>query len=180
MKNKLPTALCVVIAVALVAFGLLYGTWSGFREDRAQVDELLTMENGLLDVLSYRAADGINLSVVAKRHLPAQDEDLMALERYARQQQQTAEVRASTSLDHAVSEAFDAVNAKLKETVSFQQSQRDQRYLDMLTADFNSLRASDVVSAYNQAASDFNSQLAQPVSGYLASLLGIEKCPLYE
>jgi len=180
MKNKLPTALCVVIAVALVAFGLLYGTWSGFREDRAQVDELLTMENGLLDVLSYRAADGINLSAVAKRHLPAQDEDLKQLETFARQLQQASEMRASISLDHAVTEAFEAVSVKLKETVSFQQSQRDQRYLDMLTADFSSLRASDVVSAYNQAASDFNSQLAQPVSGCLASLLGVEKCPLYE
>lgn len=180
MKNKLPTALCVVIAVVLVAFGLLYGTWSGFREDRAQVDELLTMENGLLDVLSYRAADGINLSAVAKRHLPAADEDLQELETFARQLQQAAEMRASTSLDHAVAEAFEVVSAKLKENASFQQSQRDQRYLDMLTADFNSLLASDVVSAYNQAASDFNHQLAQPVSGYLASLLGIEKCPLYD
>ena len=180
MKNKLPTALCVLIALVLVAFGLLYGTWSGFREDRAQVDELLTMENGLLDVLSYRAADGINLSAVAKRHLPAQDENLQELETFARQLQQAAEVRASTSLDHAVAEAFEAVSAKLKENASFQQSQRDQRYLDMLTADFNSLLASDVVSAYNQAAAHFNSQLAQPVSGYLASLLGIEKCPLYE
>ncbi len=180
MRNKLPTALCVVIAAVLVAFGLLYGTWSGFREDRAQVDELLTMENGLLDVLSYRAADGINLSTVAKRHLPAQDEDLIALETFARQLQQASEVRASTSLDHAVADAFDAVSAKLKETASFQQSQRDQRYLDMLTADFSSLHASEIVSTYNQAASGFNGRLAQPVSGTLAALLGIEKCPLYE
>ena len=180
MKNKLPTALCALIAAALVAFGLLYGTWSGFREDRAQVDELLTMENGLLDVLSYRAADGLNLCAVAKRHLPAADEDLIALERYGRELQQAAEARVSTSLDHVVSEAFAAVSAKLKENAGFRQSQRDQRYLDMLTADFNSLLASDVVTAYNQAAADFNSQLAQPVSGWLASLLGIEKCPLYE
>ena len=104
----------------------------------------------------------------------------MMLERYGRELQLAAEMRTSTSLDHAVAEAFAAVSAKLKENASFQQSQRDQRYLDMLTADFASLRASDVVSAYNQAASDFNSQLAQPVSGYLASLLGIEKCPLYQ
>ena len=180
MKNKLSTAACVLIAAVLVVFGMLYGTWSGFREERAQVDELLTMENGLLDVFSYRAADGINLSAVAKRHLPAQDEDLIALEKWGRELQQAAEVRASTSLDHAVNEAFDAVSAKLKDTPSFRQSQRDQRYLDMLTADFSSLRASEVVATYNQAAADFNTQLSQPVSGYLAALLGIEKCPLYE
>lgn len=180
MKIKLPTALCVVIAAALVAFGLLYGTWSGFREDRAQVNELLTMENGLLDVLRYRAADGINLSAVAKRHLPAQDEDLIILERMGRELQLAADVRTATSLDHAVSEAFAAVSAKLKETASFQQNQRDQRYLDMLTADFSSLLASEIVNTYNQAAAGFNSQLSQPFTGYLASLMGIEKCPLYE
>lgn len=180
MKNKLPTALCVLIAAALVAFGLLYGTWSGYREDRVRVDELLTMENGLLDVLSYRAADGINLSAVARRHLPAADEELLALERYGRELQLAAEVRASTSLDHAVAEAFAAVSAKLQQTASFQQSQRDQRYLDMLTADFNSLRTSDVVTAYNQAAADFNTRLDAPLSGDLAMLLGIEKCPLYQ
>lgn len=180
MKKRLPTAVCALIAAALVVFGLVYGTWSGFKEDRAQVDELLAMENGLLDVLGYRAADGLNLCVVAKRHLPVQDEDLAMLEHYGRQLQQAAETRAAVSLDHAVSEAFAAVSAKLKETNSFLQSQRDQRYLDMLTADFANLRASEIVSIYNQAAAEFNSQLDKPASGDLARLLGVEKCPLYE
>ena len=180
MKNRLPTAVCALIAAALVIFGLVYGTWSGFREDRAQVETLVDMENGLLDVLSYRAADGVNLSAVARRHLPAQDEDLMALEKYARELQQAADVRAATSLDHAVTEAFDAVSAKLKQNPGFQQSQRDQRYLDMLTADRNSLGASEVVTVYNQAAVAFNAQLDAPVAGWLAELLGIQKCPLYQ
>lgn len=180
MKNKLPTAVCVLIAAVLVIFGLLYGTWSGFREERAQVDELLVMENGLMDVLGYRAADALNLCAVAKRHLPAQDENLVMLEKQARELQQASAARLSITLDHAVSEAFSAVSASLKEADSFLQSQRDQRYLDMLTADFGSLRASEIVSIYNQAAADFNSQLAKPVSGHLAVLLGIEKCPLYE
>ena len=178
MNFKLPTALCVLLMVVLVAFGLLYGTWSGYREDRAQVDELL--ENGLMDVLSYRAADGLNLCVVARRHLPAQDEALQELETFSRQLQQASEVRASTSLDHAVAAAFEKVSARLKESQSFQQSQRDQRYLDMLTADWNSLRSSEIVNAYNQAAAAYNAQLDQPLVGALAMWLGIEKCPLYE
>lgn len=180
MMNRLPTGLCVLIAIALVIGGLAYGTWSGFREDQAAVEELLTMENGLQDVLYYRASDGINLSVVAKRHLPAQDEDLIALETLARELQLASEVRASTTLDHAVAEAFANVSAKLKETSSFQLSQRDQRYLEMLTADYASLRASEIVNTYNRAAEEFNRQLDAPLSGDLASLLGIEKCPLYQ
>ena len=54
MKFKLPMGVCIVIAVALVLFGLGYGTFSGFREDRQQVTQLLSGENGLLDALSYQ------------------------------------------------------------------------------------------------------------------------------
>ncbi len=178
MKTRLPTALCALIAAVLVAFGLLYGTWSGYREDRAQVEELLTMDNGLLDVLGYRAADGLNLCAVARRHLPAADEDLVQLETIARKQQQSATLRAS--LDAELVQAVERISRKLKDLPTFQQSQRDQRYLDMLTADLNSLRASEAVAAYNQAAGEYNEQLNAPVFGRLAVLLGIEKCPLYE
>ena len=180
MKFKLPTALCVLIALVLVAFGLVYGTWGGYREDRAQVDELLTMENGLMDVLSYRAADGLNLCVVARRHLDAQDEALQELENISRQLQQASEVRASTTLDQALSAAFERVSKRLQETDSFRLSERDQRYVDMLAADLNSLRSSEIVNTYNQAARDFNTQLEEPLVGTLARWLGIEKCPLYE
>ena len=178
MKTKLPTALCVLIALALVAFGLLYGTWSGFREDRAQVDELLTMENGLLDVLGYRAADGLNLCAVAKRHLPSGDETLQRLEKLSRQLQQADTLHAS--LDDELTQAVEEMARKLKETESFLQSGRDQRYLGMLLADLGSLRTSDVGTAYNQAAESFNRQLDAPFSGMLAGLLGIVKCPLYQ
>ena len=54
MKFKLPMGVCVLIAIVLVLFGLGYGTFSGFREDRQQVTQLLSGENGLLDALSYQ------------------------------------------------------------------------------------------------------------------------------
>ena len=69
MKRNLPTGACVLIALALVAFGLIYGTLTGYGEERAQVEALWSGENGLSDVLSYRGADGLNLCVVARRHL---------------------------------------------------------------------------------------------------------------
>ena len=82
MKIKLPTGLCVLMALALVVFGVFYGTFTGFRSDRAEVEELL--ENGLETVLEYRGADGMNLCVVARRHLPKDDPDVLALEAAAR------------------------------------------------------------------------------------------------
>ena len=65
MKRNLPTGACVLIALALVAFGLIYGTLTGYGEERAQVEALWSGENGLSDVLSYRGADGLNLCVAA-------------------------------------------------------------------------------------------------------------------
>lgn len=176
--KKLSAALCAVLAVVFVAFGLLFGTWRGYREDRAQVEAMVTMENGLMDVLAYRAADGLNLCAVAKRHLPAGDERLDTLENIARTLQQAETFRPA--LDAELAKAVDAVSAGLEQLESFQQSQRDQRYLAMLKADLSSLRASEIVNAYNQAAEAFNRQLDEPVSGHLAKLLGFEKCPLYQ
>lgn len=89
-------------------------------------------------------------------------------------------MRTKKAQDAGLEEAVSAVSAKLKEAESFQRSERDQRYLDMLISDLQSLRASAVVTSYNQAASDFNSQLSGPVSGVLARLLGVEPCALYE
>ena len=55
MKRNLPTGACVLIALALVAFGLIYGTLTGYGEERAQVEALLSGENGLSDVQIGRA-----------------------------------------------------------------------------------------------------------------------------
>ena len=34
MKRNLPTGACVLIALALVAFGLIYGTLTGYGDER--------------------------------------------------------------------------------------------------------------------------------------------------
>lgn len=181
MKTKLPFGVSVLIALVLVAFGLLYGTYSGYREDRAQVTSLLESENGLMDVLSYRGADGMNLRVVALRHLDAGDEDVLNMQNAAAVlQSSTAAIGERAAADKALEEAVLAVSAKLQQAPSFRHSERDQKYLDMLTADLNSLSASTTVSAYNQAAADFNAQLASPLVGDLAKLLGVTECPLFE
>lgn len=44
MKRNLPTGACVLIALALVAFGLIYGTLSGYGDERAQVEALWSGE----------------------------------------------------------------------------------------------------------------------------------------
>ncbi len=181
MKWKLPIWLCVVISLALVIFGLVFGTVRGFRDEQAQVTACLESENGLLDVLSYRGADGLNLCVVAKRHLAADDEDVAALETAARglQSAQTG-LQEKKESDAQLESAAARVSRKLKASESFQQSQRDQKYLDMLLSDMQNLSGSAAADAYNQAAESFNELLGAPVTGKLAELLGVKPCALYQ
>ena len=180
MKRNLPTGACVLIALALVAFGLIYGTLTGYGDERAQVEALWSGENGLSDVLCYRGADGLNLCVVARRHLPPDDADILVLEQSAGTLRSADGIAAKKEADIALEAAFEALARKLESSESFQASERDRRYLCMLEADLSSLGASRAAVTYNRAASGFNDLLAAPLTGSLARLLGVSPCELYE
>ena len=162
MKRNLPTGACVLIALALVAFGLIYGTLTGYGDERAQVEALWSGENGLSDVLSYRGADGLNLCMVARRHLPQDDPAVLALEESAGALRSEGGIAAKKAADSALEADFAAVARS------------------MLEADLSSLGASQAVSTYNRAVSGFNDLLAAPLTGALARLLGVSPCELYE
>lgn len=180
MKFKLPIGVCVLISLALVLFGLLFGTMTGFTEDRRQVTALLEGENGLLDVLSYRGADGLNLCVVARRHL-SNDLDVAALEKASNQLRNESESLASKKqVDTELGSKVEMVAQKLAQTQSFKESNRDGKYLDMLTTDLQNLSSSAMITTYNTAAKDFNTQLNAPVIGDLAKMLGVKPCELYQ
>ena len=83
---------------------------------------------------------------------------------------------ANDQLDASVQ----AVKTKLLESDSFQQSQRDQQYLAMLEGDLKNLTATDKVSLYNQAAQGFNDQLTKGIPGWIATVLGVKPCELYQ
>lgn len=180
MKPKLSIGVSILISLALVLFGLIFGTLSGFNDDRKQVTALLSGESGLLNVLHYRGADGLNLAVVAKRHLSPADPDVQALESAAQGlRNPQGALTGKKQEDGRLAAAVERVAAKLRDTPSFQASSRDRAYLDMLAADLEGLAASPVIAAYNQAAADFNKQLDTKTGGALARLLGMQPCELY-
>lgn len=180
MKFKLPMGVCVLIAVVLVVFGLGYGTFSGFREDRQQVTQLLNGENGLLDALSYQGADGLNLCVVADRHL-SDNADVEALRTVSRKLNTGDETLEEQKKDtEELSVLFAKVLEQLRAAESFQQSQRDQRYAAMLESDWKNLTENALFDTYNSAAEDFNRKLTTTPVGKLAGLLGVSPCELYE
>ncbi|MBE5801952.1 MAG: hypothetical protein E7319_06660 [Clostridiales bacterium] len=180
MKKSLPIGVCILISLVLVLFGVLYGAVSGYTDEKKQVDALLNGDNGLMDVLGYRGADGHNLCVVARRHL-ANDPDVEKLSQCAailtdENQPLAAKKAENDNLDANVA----AVKAKLLETPSFQENQRDQQYLSMLEGDLRNLSGTDKISLYNQAATEFNQRLEAPGIGYLARMLGVSPLEMYE
>lgn len=180
MKRKLSTGAGVFIALVLVVFGVGYGTYSGFQQERSQVLTLLETENGLMDVLAYRAADGLNLCAVAKRHLSAQDESLQTLDESARTLRNAQTLEAACEADVALRGAVTQVSEALSALPGFLQNSRDTQYLSMLMADLRNLSGSAAVATYNEAAHTFNTRLSAPVFGTLACLLGVQPCPLYQ
>lgn len=180
MKFKLPISVCVILSLALVLFGVLFGVISGYSDDRAQVAALLEGENGLMDALNYRGADGLNLCVVARRHL-TNDADVEALEAAARKLRDAGEGVATKKLENdKLDAAVEAVAQKLGQTAGFLTSERDMKYLAMLTTDMQNLQKSAQIDTYNKGAKDFNAKLNTPVLGDIAKLLGVKPCELYE
>ena len=179
MKFKLPMGVCVLIAIVLVLFGLGYGTFSGFREDRQQVTQLLSGENGLLDALSYQGADGLNLCVVADRHL-AGDARVAELRTAAQALRQTGQALPTLKKQNdTLTAAFQAVAEALRANSGFLASARDQHYLDMLSADFTQYGEHAIFNTYNAAVESFNQKLNSPVLGFLARFFGIQPCEAY-
>lgn len=181
MKPKLSIGVSILISLALVLFGLIFGTLSGFNDERKQVTALLSGESGLLDVLHYRGADGLNLSVVARRHLSPADPDVLALQAAAQGLRDPGtSLSAKRQEDGRLAAAVERVAAKLREASSFQASGRDKAYLNMLTTDLEGLASSPVIGTYNQAAADFNRQLGTKTGGALARFLGMRPYELYQ
>jgi hypothetical protein len=178
MKPKLSIWLALLISFALVAFGLVYGDVSGYADERAQVNALLNGENGLITVVGYRASDGLNLCVVAERHLTG-DADVAALRKAAERLRADGQTpHAMKAAEDALNAAFAAVAAKLNALADF--GGRDAQYLSLLTADFEQYGRHEIYAAYSKAATAFNQKLTTPVLGDLARFFGVIPCELYE
>ena len=179
MKPKLSLGLSLLIALLLVAFGLVYGSVSGYADERAHVNALLEGDSGLFTVVGYRASDGLNLCVVADRHL-AGDARVAELRAAAQALRQTGQALPTLKKQNdTLTAAFQAVAEALRANSGFLASARDQQYLDMLSADFTQYGEHAIFNTYNAAVESFNQKLNSPVLGFLARFFGIQPCEAY-
>ena len=179
MKNfKLSIGWCIVISLVLVVFGLSFGTVNGYNDDRAHVTALLEGDSGLMTVVGYRAADGLNLCVVAERHLSG-DADVQTLRNAANAlRAETKSLSAMKRADDALSAAFETVAKKLRANDGFNAAARDKNYLALLSSDFEQYGRHAIYATYNQAATDFNAKLEQNL-GFVAKFFGVKACELF-
>lgn len=179
MKPRLSIGVCVLISLVLVLVGIGYGTYGGFVNDRKLATDLLEGENGLKGVMEYRGADGLNLCVVAQRHLAAAD--TAALGEVAKKLSDgSGDIEEMMAQNRELDGFVTSLSQQLRQSASFQASSRDQRYLSMLENDLNSLSQSSVIETYNKAAGEFNESLSGTPMGKLATLLGVKPCEIYE
>lgn len=179
MKRNLSIGVCILISLALVVFGLLFGTVRGYNEERVQVTQLKEGENGLDDVLGYMGADGLNLCVVANRHLTG-DADVAKVSAAANKlRDSAATLTDKQQAAEDLQKAAKAVSDKLIASAGFQQSARDVKYVTAILGDLDQLSQSSVISSYNEAVKNYNESLKDPVGGFIASVLGIRQAEVY-
>lgn len=180
MKRFFSTALCVILALALAAFGLCYGARRGWQHEYEQLQGLYAQENGLGSMLSLRSADASNLRVVALRHLPA-DHPLVAALTAQRDalNQPGAALAQLQAADQALTQAAHDLAQALLTLDSVKSSPRDQSYIDSILRELDQLAASGADQRYQAAAQDYNQRLGSTFSGRIAQVLGVQAAQVY-
>ena len=169
---KLRACAAFFLMILMVLFGVVFGAYRGWNEERAMVEETWA---GLESMLQARVESAYNVLTVAGRHLPQDHEAVVRL----RNARDTLEGENSLSEKAAANEeltrAAKDVLALLVETPSVQQDSRDRMYAESYLPQMLAQSEEKTAGAqYNIAAAQFNERLSASLSGKIASLLGIE------
>jgi len=177
MKNTLSTILCVLLTIALVAGAVCIGAVRGWHNEQVATLEAISVGSDLSEPLRNRGMDAANLAVVATRHLPPKDPDVVSLQQAYFKICKTN----SSALERAQADALIAIAAaslaeRLPELPSVQASQRDQAYISALTRTLS--QPTTFAEDYATALEDYNARLNKSLTGKLAMLLGVEPIPV--
>ena len=179
MKNKLSNILFALLCLALLLAAVCLGAVRGWSADRAEVIAALTQDGEMHTQLEYRGMDAANLAVVAARHLPADDDDLMALRQASDTLLSgTGNADAILSADAAITRIALQFAQELPLLPSMQTSNRDQAYLTQLTSSLG--KRDGLTHTYLLRVEEFNDGLSGSLTGKLAMLLGVKPLPLPE
>ena len=164
--------LSVVLVILFICAALCVGSFRGWARERDKAAELLSSSD-LAQVVDTRAMDAMNLSVVAKRHLPETDSDLVKLIESADMMLRSGNnMRTRVVYDDPLVKAAASLAERLPALPSVQASARDQAYITTLTRALMSGDSS--LEAYNKITREFNNRMNDSLTGKLAMLLGLK------
>ena len=176
MKAKLSNILFVLLCIALLVASLCMGAVRGWSMERRDVLASLAESGELRTQLEYRGMDAANLAVVAARHLPADDADLVALrDASTTLLGDTEDVQALLEADAAITAIARSFAEELPLLPSVAASKRDTTYVRTLTEALG--KKNSLTHAYSMLTDDFNQRLTTSLSGKLAMLLGVDPLP---
>lgn len=162
----------VVLVILFICAALCVGSLRGWARERDKAAELLASSD-LAQVVETRAMDAMNLAVVAKRHLPATDDDVVKLSESAEMMLHSdSDMRTRVVFDDTLVKAAANLSERLPVLESVRASARDQAYITTLTRSLMSGDSS--LDAYNKITREFNARMEASPTGKLALLLGLK------
>lgn len=175
MKEKLSSVFSMALCVVLVCAAIAVGVRGGWMDERNSITALAgqykLVDDAADDALNDFVISCYNLSVVAARHLPADDPRIADLRNAYLHvaNDELAEVNAS---NQKAVEASRSLAEELPAMESVKNSAADMYYVTKLTR--KTAEAPDgVVNAVTDKIAAFNKKLSGSLMGRLASLLGV-------
>lgn len=174
MKIRLTHVLSLLLCLVMIAAAVCIGAVKGWQDERAGAVAGVLTQDGLAADLTGRALDLGSLTVVASRHLPAEDSDLAAMRSLAASLTRSVDDLSALMAGHdEVTAAVPAFAERLLALPGMKASARDRAYVrslkDSLCTD------PGLNAACERAFADFNNRMEASLIGRLAMLLGVEK-----
>lgn len=177
MKDSLSTFLCILLTIAMVAGAVCIGAVRGWHNEQVAALEAISVGSDLSEPMRNRGMDAANLAVVASRHLPVKDPDVILLQQaYFKICKTNSSAIERAQADAQISIVAASLAERLPELASVQASQRDQAYITALTRTLS--QPTTFAEDYATALEDYNVRLNSSLTGKLAMLLGVEPIPV--
>ena len=168
----------VLFAVLLLCGAVVYGAQHSWSDERAKISADQAQLQTMLDT---RVEVACNILTVARRHLPAEDAAVAALEQDKNTLAGSASLHEKAAANFRLTEEARSLLSTLSALDTVQADARDKMYVDsLLPRMLSESEAYTAQSDYNTAAEDFNARLnGSPVSGTLAKWLGVTELEVF-
>lgn len=176
MKEKLSSVFSMALCVVLVCAAIAVGVRGGWMDERNSITALAgqyqLVDDAADDALNNFVISCYNLSVVAARHLPADDPRIADLQNVYRDVAYDDDLAKAVVSSCKAVEASHSLAEELPAMESVKNNAADMYYVTKLTRE-TAEAPGGIVSVAADKIAAFNKKLSGSLMGRLASLLGV-------